>query len=276
MLKMWVLPILFVFITSIPLSIAGFFISSRRMGFYVDAISHSAMSLFTMLTFLWFAWIQGGLEWGIWFAILGAGLAGALMSFRLFHDFNNKEPWMGEIFVLTLSLAALFMSKMPLRGIDFEGLFLGQLLLLTPLDFQISVVICAVLAFSYVVWGSRWHLFFLDRYLFRQYYGSRSLGIFWLFFLISILIAFLVQSVGFILSFAWLIFPCRFVHQRIASIWGTLIVSILLINGMAWVGFGVSYIVDIPVGPTCAILWVILEVGVNVFPKPDFSKLLKT
>ena len=253
--------VVFMALLAFPLGVAGFFISARRMGFYVDAIAHSAMAIYTIFIFLWMAWFGLGGHLDVWVAIAVVGILGAVISFRLFSDYGSREPWMGEVFVGALATAAIFLSKMPVRGIDFDALFMGQVLFLKPLDFQLAASLTILFALGMLLYRSKWQLFFVDRHLFRHYYGQDRLSMFVLYFLMSSLVACLVQSVGIILTFAWLMFPGRVARYFTRTMRVTLLLSMGLILGMGVLGLWVAYVVDIPAGPTCAGLWAIIAAG---------------
>jgi ABC-type Mn2+/Zn2+ transport system permease subunit len=258
--------VIFMMLAAFPLAISGFFVSSRRMGFYVDAISHSAVAIYSIFIFLLGSLIsvqdlisvKG--EWDMVLAVVAVGLAGALISFRLFEDVSSREPWMGEIFVGSLGVASLFLSWMPLRGMDFDSLFIGQLLLLKPLDIAMMVGLAGLMGMAYVKYHPHWHVFFADRHLYRHLFGNAMFPIFVFFLMTSTLIAILVQSVGIILTFAWMIFPSRWAFRVSGgSIKWTLAFCPLWIVGLGGLGISLSYWANLPAGPTCALVWLIPE-----------------
>ncbi len=261
-MTMWVYPILFLGLLLIPLMISGFFISSKKMGFYVDAVSHSSMAIFTVLLLIFSVGQDLGPATSVWLAVCGVGILGAGISFRLFQwDRQSQEPWMGELFVGSLALSAIVISKFPLQGVDFDALFLGQLLLLKQVDLHIGAFFALIFLGAYGVYGNAWQLFFMDRELYRHVYGARRLPLVVLFFLMTALIGFMVQSVGLIFTFAVLIFPGRLAHKLSASTWGIwfCMAGGILILGIA--GLRVGYVLDFPVGPTCALLWLFADLS---------------
>lgn len=251
--------LVFLVLSVCPLVLAGYFVSSRRMGFFVDAVAHSTLALFSVLVLVFSAWMSIGPDLSIWFAVLGIGGIGACVSFRLFGHGRSQEPWMGEIFVGSLAIAAIVFSQFPLGGIDFDALFVGQILLIKPIDFHILLLLNAGFLIAYGVYGRRWHLFFVDRSLYRHFFGPTRWPVFVLFFLMTSLIGFLVQSIGIIYCFALLVFPVRW-----ASRFGARLVSVFWVSAVSivWVGFlglVLSYWLDVPAGPMGALLWVVVE-----------------
>lgn len=265
------IPILFLILAAWPVAVAGHYASAKRMGFYVDAVAHSALAVFSIFMVLSVLLEQLSTSMAIWFSILGVGGMGAWLSTRLLHVGSSQgyprqnslrgEPWMGEIFVLSLAASSIVLSKVPLAGIDFGRLFLGQFLWVKPLDLHILITFNILFLLAFIFWGRRWHVFFWDPFLYRHIYGRSRIALWILFFLMTSLVGFLVQSVGVIYAFALMIFPGRTAHMLASSMPKGFVLTALLVCVMGMLGLWLSYVFDIPSGPACAVFLVLADMG---------------
>lgn len=263
MMWLWGFPVIFLALSCWPVAVAGQSVSTKRMGFYVDAVAHSALAFFSIFIAIVVSMGLSPSGYGVWLAVGGVGVIGALMSYRLFHEGMSSEPWMGEIFVLSLAAASIALSKIPLTGIDLGRLFMGQFLLIRSFDIQLLLIINGVFLAAYALYGRRWHVFFWDSHLYRHIYGKSWWPLLVLFFLITALVGFLVQSVGLIYAFALMIFPGRTALMLRPTVRGSMILSGVLIFTLGCVGLWLSYMLDIPAGPTCAATLVITDLIVG-------------
>jgi ABC-type Mn2+/Zn2+ transport system permease subunit len=253
MMNLLTLPILFLMLSAVPLAVSGYVVSAKRMGFYVDGVAHSSLAVFSILMVLVVIGLGGSTQLGVWLSVLVMGVIGATLSLKLIRRSESGEPWMGEVFILSLAIAAIVLSKYSLAGINLSQLFLGQFLLVEWTDIQILLAFNLLFIGLSAKFGRQWRLFFWDPSLYRHVFGVSKVPLWTFFFLVTALIGFLVQAVGLIFAFALLIIPGQLASHfwksfqfRMGGIGGIVI-------GGGFLGLALSMLLDWPAGPTCAL-----------------------
>ncbi|NTV52604.1 MAG: metal ABC transporter permease [Candidatus Firestonebacteria bacterium] len=239
-------------LASVAFGIIGTFVVAKRISNIAGAISHSVLGgigagLFLQVVAGW-AWCSPLL--GAVVAALGSAL---LIGWVSLYTRQREDTIISALWSVGMAVGLLFLAKTPGYTDPMSYLF-GNILLISKFDLWL------VMGLNVLVVGLAF--FFYHQFLavcFDEEF-ARLKGVPTHFFYLLLLcltaltVVLLVRVVGIVMVIALLTLPSAVATYFSRRLWQMIIMSILFCMAFTGVGLGVSYVYNLPSGPTIILL----------------------
>lgn len=235
-------------LSSIAFGIIGPYVVARRISYIAAAISHSILGGVGVAIFLRSAWgwewltpMQGGSIWAMGVALL-AGLV-------ILYGRQREETIIGAVWVISMAIGLLFLSRAPGYHDPMSYLF-GDILLITKADvWRVVILDLLVVGLGVGLYNRLMAVCFDEE--FARVRGVRvNLYFLLLLCLTALTVALLVNVVGIVMVIALLTIPPAIAGAFSHRMWQLMVYSILFCMIVNTLGLAVSYIYNLPTGPT--------------------------
>jgi zinc transport system permease protein len=252
-------------IGSIPLGAVGTFVVARRISYLAAAIAHSVLGGIGAALYC-----RGVLGWD-WLhpmvgALIAAILAAGLIGWVSLRGKQREDAVIGAIWVTGMAMGLLFIARTP-GYVDPMAYLFGDILLVTASDLWIAggvgVLILGVLGL--------WHRQIIAVCFDAEFASIRGVRADWVYVLLLMLTALtvviLASLVGIVLVIALLTLPPAIAALGARSLWRMLFVAVLLNVIFVFVGLGMSFVFDLPTGPSVILLAALIYLIANGFAR---------
>jgi ABC-type Mn2+/Zn2+ transport system permease subunit len=177
-----------------------------------------------------------------------------LLAFLERRGRGVPEGRLGTAYVVAAALSILLLSKNRYAEVGWLDLMKGDVITISNFDLFLTAAALAVVLLALGLFYKELLLVSFDRNL------AVALGknvVFWdvvLYLLIGMTVSMAVLSVGPLIAFGFLLIPALTAHLFAANMRQFTILASLLGGLTAFVGFGLAYQWDLPVGPTDVVL----------------------
>lgn len=249
-------------LASVAFGMIGTYVVARRITYIAGAIAHSVLggigaALYLQSRMGW-EWCQPMIG-----AVLAALLAALVIGVVSLYARQREDTVIGALWAIGMAVGLLFLAKTP-DYVDPMSYLFGDILLITQRDMWV------VLALDAVVVGLG--VFFYNKFLavcfdeeFARLRGVRVEAHYLLLLCLTALtIVLLVRVVGIVMVIALLTLPAAVAGQFSRRLWQMMLLSVVLCAAFTVGGLGVSYIYDMPSGPTIIVLAGLVYLGVSV------------
>lgn len=237
-------------ITSVLLSVLGFFVVIRKMSFIGVGIAHAAFGGVALGQLLGIPIFLSASIFSV-----GAGLGiGAVTR----HGKIREDTAIGIFFAAGMALGVLFLSLKPGYTADLMSYLFGSILAVTPADLWIIAAVAVVILVIIALFFKELLATSFDAELARASGIPEGVLFYLLLGLVSLGIVSAIKLVGIVLVSALLVLPAATALQWSERYGRVLALSVIL--GLAYTlgGLIVSYWLDIPSGATIVILGTIV------------------
>jgi ABC-type Mn2+/Zn2+ transport system permease subunit len=242
--------------------LVGTFLVLRRlvfMGVALPQISSTGVAVALSLPF----WLGSGVTNSSSFREHALAFAGStffslaavlLLAFLERRGRGVPEGRLGTAYVVAAALSILLLSKNRYAEVGWLDLLKGDVITISNFDLFLTAAALAVVLLALGLFYKELLLVSFDRNM------AVALGknvVFWdvvLYLLIGMTVSMAVLSVGPLIAFGFLLIPALTAHLFAANMRQFTILASLLGGLTAFVGFGLAYQWDLPVGPTDVVL----------------------
>jgi len=226
------------------LAFLGVFVHLRRVVFVGAALPQLLAFGVAAAT-----WVGG---WPLLGAVLAGGVGiGLLVGLRSFGRLG-PESWIGLVFAGGGSLAVVLLALSPASDVRIINLFTGDILGTSRREAVTAVLVALTVAVLFRIFWSRMVLSSFDPLTAEAAGIKVRLWDSLLFFAILIGIVVVMQVAGILLAFSMLVGPSA------AALWVFRSFPLVILGAIgggvlaAWIGLSLSFVADLPGGPTMA------------------------
>ncbi len=240
-------------IASVSFGVVGSFVVARRISYIAAAIAHSVLGGIGAAVYL-----QHRMGWD-WFhptlgAILAAVVSAVAIGWVSLHWKEREDTIISAVWSIGMSSGFLFLYFTPGFKGNLESFLMGNILYISTTDVWI------MLALGIVVTGLS--LFFYNQLMavcfddeFAQLRGVNVTVFFFMLLIITGLsVVLLVQLAGIILAIALIVLPAATGLHVTKKLWHAMVVAVGLAMVFTSSGVGLSYVRELPAGPTIILL----------------------
>jgi len=181
------------------------------------------------------------------------------------------EGRIGMLYVVSLGLSLLLLSKCPQAEQGWMNLFKGQIISVSAGDLALTASVMAIVVAVLFSFRREFLLVSFDREMAVTLKKNVLLWDVGIYLLIGLTISIAVLTVGPLITFAFLLLPPLIVHPFARNMRQFAVASSVLGGVVAFVGFWIAYRWDFPVGPADVVLLGIIY-GVAFVGKKIFGK----
>lgn len=241
------------FCASISSGIIGSYVVVKRMVSIAGSIAHAILGGIGITL-----WIQYYYKLPKFYPIYGALVSSILIALIIgwVHlKFKEREDALiAVIWSVGMSLGIIMISYIPSFNSELLNFLLGNILWIQTSDLKLLISLDIVILCLTLIFHSRFlALCFDEQQLSLQGY-NKTKYYFLLLTLIAISIVILTYIIGIILVLSMLTIPCciigRFSHNLVHIMIGSILLNIFLSS----LGIFLAYFVDLPIGPTIALI----------------------
>jgi ABC-type Mn2+/Zn2+ transport system permease subunit len=164
------------------------------------------------------------------------------------------EGRIGMLYVVSLGLSLLLLSKCPQAEAGWLSLFKGQIIAVSQNDLWMTAGVMGVVVAVLHFFRREFLLVSFDREMAITLKKNVLLWDVLIYLMIGLTISIAVLTVGPLITFAFLLLPPLIVHPFARNMTQFALASSILGGVVAFVGFWISYVKDMPVGPTDVVL----------------------
>ncbi|MGC9329805.1 MAG: metal ABC transporter permease [Candidatus Hinthialibacter sp.] len=229
-------------LASLACGVIGSYVVVKRIVFISGGIAHAVLGGMGIAYYFGYHPIGGAIV----FALLSA-LAIGLISLR---TRQREDTIIGALWALGMAVGLIFISRTPGYNTDLMSYLFGNILLASSRDMIIALILdCIIVMMTLLFYKQFLAVCFDEEYAKLQ--GVRVEAVYLLLLcLIALTVVVLIQVVGIILVIALLTLPAGVAGHYTRSLWGMMIVSILLGAFFTTTGMYLSYQPDLPPGAT--------------------------
>lgn len=236
-------------LASIACGLLGPFVVVRRIGYVAGGIAHSLL-------------------WGLGLALvlgqsplLGATLAalvGALLiGWVTLHWREQEDTVISALWSIGMAGGVLLITHTPGYQTDLMSYLFGNILMVTPSDIQLMVILDIFLIFLMVLFYRQFLALSFDEE-FARLRGLPTMALYLLLLcMIALTIVLVMQVVGMILLIALLTLPAAIAAQHVSNLGRMMMLASGLGTLFSLLGLDISYQLDYPTGAT-----IILIIGI--------------
>lgn len=251
------------------LGIIGTMVVTRRISSLAGASTHAALGGFGLALFLqrvcmldWFTPTLG--------AVIGAVSAAIAVGIVSLYAKEREDTVIGAVWAIGMSIGLLFLDRTP-GYVDWQGYLFGSILLLTPEDLHMTLILDAVILLP--------AMFFFPALLamsfddtFAKLRGIKVTALYLgLLILTALTIVLLINLVGIMLVIALLTLPSAAAGCYTSHLKSTMILSAVFNAAFITLGLILSSILSLPSGPAVVVIAGIVY-AVSVIWKKYHSK----
>lgn len=231
----------------------GVFITLRNLSFYSDTIAHSTLAGIALGLLLHISPVVS--------AIVFCVLVGLLTVYIKDRSTISFDTVVGVIFAAGLSLGVVILSLLPSYRSELFTILFGDILTLTWFDVGTSFLVCLAVV-GFLLYTSKRLLLVTFSTDFSYVRGVNAKRLDYAFFVVAALtVAVSIKIMGIILVTGLIILPAA-IAKNIAKSFKQLVwLSIITSIASTIVGLTLSYLLDIPSGPSIILTSTVAFVG---------------
>jgi len=251
------------------LGIIGTMVVTRRISSLAGASTHAALGGFGLALFLqrvcmleWFTPTLG--------AVIGAVAAAVAVGIVSLCAKEREDTVIGAVWAIGMSIGLLFLDRTP-GYVDWQGYLFGSILLLTPEDLKMTLILDAVILLPTLIFFPALLAMSFDD-TFAKLRGIKvSILYLALLVLTALTIVLLINLVGIMLVIALLTLPSAAARCYTSHLKSTMMLSALFNAIFITAGLILSSILSLPSGPTVVVV-AGLVYAVSMIRKKHYSK----
>ena len=243
-------------ISSIPFGIMGTYVVTKRISYIAGAISHSVL---------------GGIGAALYFnfnptvgAIAAALIAAFIIGLVSMYAKQREDSVIGSVWAIGMALGIMFISKTSAYTASLMSYLFGNILLISQADLIVisilSLMVLLVCCFCYNK--------FLAICFDEDHARSRGINVGFYYLLLlcltAVTIVLLVRIVGIIMVIALLTLPSAVAGYFSKKLSSMMILSIIFCMFFMMVGLGISFIYNLPSGPTIIIFAGVIYIFITI------------
>ena len=237
----------------------GCFVIWKRMSYFSESISHSALLGVSL-------GLASGLGMHVGLIVVGTIFAGLIVLLQQ-QKFLSNDAILGIFSHLALSLGIVILSVVGGENTDYFALLFGDVLSISPIDIiWIYVVLAIVIALLIAFWQKLLLLTLNEELAVSQGLNSTLYQLLFM-LMIALTVSISVQIVGVLLITSLLIIPPAiarvFARSPLAMVLQSIVVSMVAVL----MGLGASTFYDLATGPMIVIALGVLFILAQLFPR---------
>jgi ABC-type Mn2+/Zn2+ transport system permease subunit len=227
-------------------SLIGVFVVLRGLAFVGAGTAHAAFAGVALAYLLELPPLLLAIAFGL-LTVWMTGMAEEKGRMRL-------DVSIGILYTATMALAILFIGLMKDYNAEVYGYLFGSILSVTPEELRIILVLSLLVLGVVLLFAKEFYFIAFDQEM-AEASGVPARRIFYLLLsLVAVTIVVSLKTVGAILVFALILIPASTAYQLTSSLSQMTLYSVLIGTGCAIAGVMLSYLWDIPSGPTIVLL----------------------
>ncbi|HOZ45705.1 MAG TPA: metal ABC transporter permease [Candidatus Hydrogenedentes bacterium] len=233
---------------SVAFGIIGTYVVTRRITYIAGAIAHSVLAGIGAALYLrqacglaWFTPMMG--------AVAAAILSALIIGVVGFHTRQREDTVIGAVWAIGMATGLLFIAKTPGYIQPMSYLF-GDILMISRSELGWVVAIDAMVVIVALVCYNKLLAVCFDEEFARLRGVHVEAYYYLLLCLTALTVVLLVLVVGIVMVIALLTLPPAVAGQCSKRVWQMMLLSAILCAAFTTTGLGVSYVYDLPSGPT--------------------------
>lgn len=240
-------------IASVSFGVVGTYVVARRISYIAAAIAHSVLGGIGAAV-----WCQHRFGWDWFHPTLGAVLAAIgsalVIGWVSLHWKEREDTIISAVWSVGMSSGFLFLYFTPGFKGNLESFLLGNILYISTNDVWIMLLLgTVVVGLSVFFYNQLMAVCFDDE--FAQLRGVNVTAFFFMLLIVTGLsVVLLVQLAGIILAIALIVLPAATGLQATKKLWHAMVVAVALAMLFTSSGVGLSYVKELPAGPSIILL----------------------
>ncbi len=235
-------------LSSVAFGIVGTYVVTRRISYLAGAIAHAVLGGIGIALYLERAhamtWVHPGGG-----ALVAALLAAVIVGWISMRSKEREDTVIGALWAIGMALGLIFLAKTP-GYVDPMSFLFGDVLLISRNDlFVIAGLDLLVVGLALFFYRDLMAVCFDE-----EFSRLRGLPVGFLYLLLvgltALTIVLLIQMVGIVLVIALLTLPAAIAGVLSRRLWHMMLIATLLCAAFTTSGLGISYVHDLPTGPT--------------------------
>ncbi|MEM1296709.1 MAG: metal ABC transporter permease [Verrucomicrobiota bacterium] len=253
-------------IASVSFGVVGTYVVARRISYIAAAIAHSVLGGIGLAV-----WLQHRLQWEWFHPTLGAVIAAIgsalVIGWVSLHWKEREDTIISAVWSVGMSTGFLFLYFTPGFKGNLESFLLGNILYISTSDVWIMLLLGAiVVGLSVFFYNPLMAVCFDDE--FAQLRGVNVTAFFFMLLIVTGLsVVLLVQLAGIILAIALIVLPAATGLQVTKKLWHAMVGAVGLAMLFTSGGIGLSYVRELPAGPSIILLAAAGYFGVLIWKK---------
>ncbi len=240
-------------LASVVSGVIGTYVVTRKITYIAGAIAHSVLGGMGIAHY--FAVVN---EWTwlhpLYGAIAAAVISAVIIALVSIRAKEREDSVIGAIWAIGMAIGLLFISMTPGYNEELMSYLFGNILMVNQTDLLLMVILDAiVIIFVFFFYNQLQAVCFDEE--FARIRGVRTNLIYLLLLIATALtVVILITVVGIILVIALLTLPAAIAGRFTRNLWQTMILSSSLAVIFSITGLGLSYIANLPSGPSIIVV----------------------
>jgi len=240
-------------LASVSCGMVGTYVVVRRITYIAGGIAHSVLGGMGAARYLQ---VVHGFEWAhpLYGAVIAALSAAMIIGVVSMKAREREDTVIGAVWAVGMASGLLFISKTPGYGEDLMGYLFGNILMVTPQDILMIVVLDALVIAAGLAFFRKLQAVCFD----EEFARLRGLNVEFYYLLLlcltALTVVLLISVVGIILVIALLALPAAIAGRFSKNLHQMMILSVVFCALLTTAGLAVSYSPDLPAGATIVIL----------------------
>jgi zinc transport system permease protein len=248
-------------LASVACGTVGSFVVVRRITAIAGAIAHCVLGGLGAAR-----WLQVVHGW-TWMdpmtgAVIAAVTAALILGIVSLRAREREDTIIAALWAIGMAIGVIFISRTPGANQDLMSYLFGNILLVTPSDLWLMVVLDAIVVGVVFVFFAQLQAVCFDDEFARVRGLAVEVYYLVLLTLTALTVVLLVRVVGIILVIALLTLPVAIAARYTHSLRRIMVVAVLLSIGLTTTGLAISYRPDLPSGATTIVLAGVVYLGV--------------
>ena len=240
-------------LASVVSGVIGTYVVTRKITYIAGAIAHSVLGGMGIAHYLavvneW-TWLHP-----LYGAIAAAVISAVIIALVSIRAKEREDSVIGAIWAIGMAIGLLFISMTPGYNEELMSYLFGNILMVNQTDLLLMVILDAiVIIFVFFFYNQLQAVCFDEE--FARIRGVRTNLIYLLLLIATALtVVILITVVGIILVIALLTLPAAIAGRFTRNLWQTMILSSSLAVIFSITGLGLSYIANLPSGPSIIVV----------------------
>jgi len=240
-------------LASVACGVVGTYVVTRRITYIAGSVSHCILAGVGAARYLQ---VVHNVQWAtpILGAIVSALAAALLIGLVSLYARQREDTVIGAVWAAGMAIGVLFIARTPGYAEDLMGYLFGNILLLSPRDLLVILVLDVLVVGAGIIWYDQFLALCFD----EEYARLRGLKveIYYLLLLCmtAITVVLLVSVVGIILVIALLTLPAAIAGHFVRNLWQMMVAAALLSAAFTVGGIAASYGPNLPSGATIIVI----------------------
>ena len=239
-------------LASVSFGIMGTYVVTCRISYIAGAISHCVLGGIGASLY---AQGKHGIIWmhPMGGAIIAAIAAAIVIGIVSLYAQEREDTVIGAVWAIGMATGLIFISKTP-GYVDAMGYLFGNILLITRWDlFVITALNAIILILCYVLYHRFMAICFDEEFARLRGLPARFYYLL-LLILTALTIVLLVRIVGIVLVIALLTLPAAIAGHFARRLWHMMLLAIVICMCVTMGGLAMSFVSDLPSGPTIIVI----------------------